>query len=289
MAKVKKDNKKFAKKLLHKYRLVILNEDTFEERISFKLTKLNVFVAMSLGIIILISGTTFLIAFTGLREYIPGYSSANLKKQATELAYKTDSLQTALMLNNQYYESIRKVLTGDLEPTILNRDSLVRTQQVDPSLFDLSSSRADSLLREEVSQEDKYNVLETAGTQMEFALFPPVKGSISEKYNLKSRHYAVDVVVAKNAPVKAAADGRVIFSEWSAATGHVMIIEHNYGLLSVYKHNSSLTKEQGDFVRSGEVIALAGSSGELSTGPHLHFELWKDGNPVNPTDYIDFE
>lgn len=289
MAKEKKDNKKFAKKLLHKYRLVILNEDTFEERLSFKLTKLNVFVAVSLSVIVLIAGTTFLIAFTGLREYIPGYSSANLKKQATELAYKTDSLQTALMLNNQYYESIRKVLTGDLEPTILNRDSLVRSKQMDTSLFDLSSSRADSLLREKVAQEDKYNVLETAGTQMEFALFPPVKGTISEKYNLKSRHYAVDVVVAKNAPVKAAADGRVIFSEWSAATGHVIIIEHNYGLLTVYKHNSSLTKEQGDFVRSGEVIALAGSSGELSTGPHLHFELWKDGNPVNPSDYIDFE
>lgn len=289
MAKEKKDNKKFAKKLLHKYRLVILNEDTFEERLSFKLTKLNVFVAVSLSIIVLIAGTTFLIAFTGLREYIPGYSSANLKKQATELAYKTDSLQTALMLNNQYYESIRKVLTGDLEPTILNRDSLVRSNQMDTSLFDLSSSRADSLLREKVAQEDEYNVLETAGTQMEFALFPPVKGTISEKYNLKSRHYAVDVVVAKNAPVKAAADGRVIFSEWSAATGHVIIIEHNYGLLTVYKHNSSLTKEQGDFVRSGEVIALAGSSGELSTGPHLHFELWKDGNPVNPSDYIDFE
>lgn len=289
MAKEKKDNKKFAKKLLHKYRLVILNEDTFEERLSFKLTKLNVFVAVSLSVIILIAGTTFLIAFTGLREYIPGYSSANLKKQATELAYKTDSLQTALMLNNQYYESIRKVLTGDLEPTILNRDSLVRSKQMDTSLFDLSSSRADSLLREKVAQEDKYNVLETAGTQMEFALFPPVKGTISEKYNLKSRHYAVDVVVAKNAPVKAAADGRVIFSEWSAATGHVIIIEHNYGLLTVYKHNSSLTKEQGDFVRSGEVIALAGTSGDLSTGPHLHFELWKDGNPVNPSDYIDFE
>ena len=289
MAKEKKDNKKFTRKLLHKYRLVILNEDTFEERLSFKLTKLNVFVAVSLSVIILIAGTTFLIAFTGLREYIPGYSSANLKKQATELAYKTDSLQTALMLNNQYYESIRKVLTGDLEPTILNRDSLVRSKQMDTSLFDLSSSRADSLLREKVAQEDEYNVLETAGTQMEFALFPPVKGTISEKYNLKSRHYAVDVVVAKNAPVKAAADGRVIFSEWSAATGHVIIIEHNYGLLTVYKHNSSLTKEQGDFVRSGEVIALAGTSGDLSTGPHLHFELWKDGNPVNPSDYIDFE
>lgn len=289
MAKERKNRKKFARKLLHKYRLVILNEDTFEERLSFKLTKLNVFVVVTSSIIILIAGTTFLIAFTGLREYIPGYSSAALKRQATQLNYKTDSLQTALMLNNQYLESIKRVLTGDLEARILNRDSLIRSEPLDPLAFDLAPSRADSLLREEVAQEDKYNVLETAGSSMDFALFPPVKGPVSEQYNLKSRHYAVDVVVPKNAPVKSVADGRVIFSEWSAATGYVIIVEHDYGLISVYKHNSSLTKEQGDFVRSGEVIAAAGSTGELSTGPHLHFELWKEGNPVNPSDYIDFD
>lgn len=280
---------KLKTKLLDKYRLVILNEETFEERVSFKLTRLNVFVLVTLSAIILIAGTTFLIAFTGLREYIPGYSSANLKRQATELAYKTDSLQTVLMLNNQYYESVRKVLTGELDVESLNRDSVGIAVKGDPALINLEPSRADSLLREEVAQEDKYNILETAGSEMEFALFPPVKGSISEGYDIKSRHYAVDVVVAKNAPVKAVADGRVIFAEWSAGTGYVMIIEHNYGLISVYKHNSSLTKEQGDFVRSGEVIATAGSTGEYSTGPHLHFELWKEGNPVNPRDYIDFD
>lgn len=285
----KKDNKKFATKLLHKYRLVILNEDTFEERLSFKLTRLNVFVVVTLSAIILIAGTTFLIAFTGLREYIPGYSSAQLKRQATELAYKTDSIQRILMLNNQYYESVKRVLTGELDSIGLNRDSVIKRGKNDPGSLDLNPSRADSLLRDQVAQEDKYNIFETAGSEMEFALFPPVQGSISEKYDIKKRHFAVDVVVAKNAPVKAAADGRVIFSEWSALTGYVMIIEHNYGLLSVYKHNSSLAKEQGDFVRSGEVIATAGSTGEYSTGPHLHFELWKEGNPVNPTDYIVFE
>ncbi|CAM4084327.1 M23 family metallopeptidase [Gillisia limnaea] len=285
----KKDKKKFATKLLHKYRLVILNEDTFEERLSFKLTRLNVFVVLTLSAIILIAGTTFLIAFTGLREYIPGYSSAKLKRQATELAYKTDSLQRVLMLNNQYYESVKRVLTGELDSTGLNRDSVVKRGKNDPSPINLNPSRADSLLRDQVAQEDKYNIFETAGSEMEFALFPPVKGSISEKYDIKTRHFAVDVVVPKNAPVKAVADGRVIFAEWSARTGYVMIIEHNYGLISVYKHNSSLAKEQGDFVRSGEVIAAAGSTGEYSTGPHLHFELWKEGNPVNPTDYIDFD
>lgn len=289
MVKGKENKKKFTKKLLHKYRLVILNEDTFEERLSFKLTRLNLFVAITSSAILLIALTTFIIAFTGLREYIPGYSSTKLKKQATELAYKTDSLQTALMLNNQYYESIRRVLTGDLEVSDLNRDSILNSQQIDSEYLDLSPSRADSLLREEVALEDKYNVLKTAGSDIEFALFPPAKGPITEGYNIKTRHYAVDIVIAKNAPIKSVADGRVIFAEWSAGTGYVMIIEHNYGLLSVYKHNSSLTKEQGDFVKSGEVIATAGSTGELTTGPHLHFELWNEGNPVNPTDYIDFD
>jgi len=289
MSQTKENKKKFSKKLLHKYRLVVLNEDTFEERLSFKLTRLNLFVAITSSAILLIALTTFIIAFTGLREYIPGYSSTELKRQATELTYKTDSLQTALMLNNQYYESIRKVLTGDLDIGDLNKDSLLNTQQMDSEYIDLSPSRADSLLREEVALEDKYNVLQTAGSNIEFALFPPVKGPITEEYNVKTRHYAIDIVVAKNAPVKSVADGRVIFAEWSAGTGYVIIIEHNYGLLSVYKHNSSLTKEQGDFVKSGEVIAAAGSAGELTTGPHLHFELWNEGNPVNPKDYIDFD
>jgi murein DD-endopeptidase MepM/ murein hydrolase activator NlpD len=289
MSQTKENKKKFSKKLLHKYRLVVLNEDTFEERLSFKLTRLNLFVAITSSAILLIALTIFIIAFTGLREYIPGYSSTKLKRQATELTYKTDSLQTALMLNNQYFESIRKVLTGEVDIGNLNRDSLLETQQIDSEYIDLSPSRADSLLREEVALEDKYNVLQTAGSNIEFALFPPVKGPITEDYNVKTRHYAIDIVVAKNAPVKSVADGRVIFAEWSAGTGYVIIIEHNYGLLSVYKHNSSLTKEQGDFVKSGEVIAAAGSAGELTTGPHLHFELWNEGNPVNPKDYIDFD
>ena len=119
-------------------------------------------------------------------------------------------------------------------------------------------------------------------------LFPPVNGTISEAYNVKEKHYAVDIVVAKNTPVKATADGTVIFAEWTAETGYVVIIEHSYELISVYKHNASLTKEQGDLVKAGEVIAMAGNSGEYSTGPHLHFELWSRGYPINPTNFIDF-
>jgi murein DD-endopeptidase MepM/ murein hydrolase activator NlpD len=131
--------------------------------------------------------------------------------------------------------------------------------------------------------------LKQQALQENFPYFHRYMGLLLKVMTSRSRHYAVDVVVARNAPIKAAADGRVIFAEWSAATGYVIMIKHDYGLISVYKHNSSLTKEQGDLVKAGEVIAAGGSSGELSTGPHLHFELWKEGNPVNPTDYIDFE
>ncbi len=288
MAKTEKRSRKIKKKLLHKYRLVVLNEDTFEERFSFKLNRLNVFVFSTIFAVILIAGTTVLIAFTPLREYIPGYSSTSLKKRATDLTYKTDSLQQALSVNEQYIASIRKVLTGDVSSVDFNKDSIIEAAQLDASQVDLSTSTEDSLLREKVAQEDKYNPL-TASSEVRLTLFPPVKGTISSGYDLKAKHYAVDVVTVKDAPVKAVADGTVIFAEWTAETGYVIILEHPNNLLSVYKHNASLNKEQGEFVKAGEVISTAGNTGELSTGPHLHFELWSDGYPINPTNFIDFE
>ncbi|NRD22172.1 M23 family metallopeptidase [Winogradskyella litoriviva] len=289
MAKKKKKEKKLAKKLLHKYRLVILNEDTFEERFAIKLTRLNVFVLTSISAISLIFFTVLLIAFTPLREYIPGYSSAKLKKEATLLNYKTDSLVQKLEVDKLYFASIRKVLTGDVSTLEFNRDSLIEASKNDLDILQVPTSREDSLLREKVDKEDKYNLFEVAGDQSNYVLFPPVNGTISEGYNLEEKHFAVDVVVPVNTPVKATADGTVIFAEWTVETGYVVIIEHNRELISVYKHNSAITKSQGDLVKSGEVIAMSGDSGELTTGPHLHFELWSKGYPVNPTNFIDFE
>jgi len=289
MAKKTKKTKKISKKLLHKYRLVILNEDTFEEKLAFKLTRLNVFVLLSLSTFFLIVFTILFIAFTPLKEYIPGYSSTALKKKAVELNFKTDSLQQVITLNDQYYSSIKQVLKGEVNTLEFNRDSIIEAASLDPSEVDLSPSEADSILRAKVDKEDKYSLFETAKSRTNFVLFPPVNGEISETYNAEEKHYAVDVVVAKDTPVKATADGTVIFSEWTSQTGFVIIIEHSYGLISVYKHNATLTKSQGELVKSGEVIATAGNTGELSTGPHLHFELWSDGYPVNPTNFIDFK
>jgi len=289
MAKKIKKPKKISKKLVHKYRLVILNEDTFEERLAFKLTRLNVFVLFGICSIALVAFTILLIAFTPLRQYIPGYSSTALKKQAVELSFKTDSLQQVITYNDQYYTSIRKVLKGEVSTIKFNRDSIIDAANKDTSEIDLSASAADSILRAKVDKEDKYNLFETAKSKTNFVLFPPVNGEISEKYNPEKKHYAVDIVVAKNTPIKATADGTVIFAEWTAETGYVILIEHSYGLLSVYKHNTALTKGQGDLVKAGEVIATSGNTGDLSTGPHLHFELWSDGYSVNPTNFIDFK
>lgn len=288
MAEKKREKRKFAKKLLHKYRVVVLNEDTFEERFSLRLTRLNVFVLVGLSAIFLIGATTILIAFTPLREYIPGYSSTKLKQEAARLAYKTDSLQNVLRLNDMYLGSIKSALTGEFDVNDLNRDSIPKDNGIDSDLAEVNPSRADSLLREQVAEEDKYNILPTATDNIDFSLIAPAKGTISEGYDPDEEHYAVDIVTAKNAPVKSVADGRVIFAEWTSETGNVIIIEHSYGLISVYKHNSSLSKSQGDVVRAGEVVATAGSTGEFSTGPHIHFELWNEGNPVDPQEFIDF-
>jgi len=288
MAENTKPKKKFAKKLLHKYRMVVLNEDTFEERFSFRLTRLNVFVAVGISAILLIAMTTFLIAFTPLREYIPGYSSAALKEKATKLAYTSDSLQNRMRMNDQYLQSIQDALRGEFDVQQLDRDSILSQPITDLEYQEINRIKADSLLREEVAEEDKYNILPTATDNINFSLFPPVKGTISESYNIENKHYAIDIVTTRNSPIKSVADGRVIFAEWTAETGYVIIIEHSYGLLSVYKHNASLSKSQGDIVRSGEVIATAGNTGEFTTGPHLHFELWNEGNPVDPSEYIDF-
>lgn len=289
MVKKKKKRKEIKRKLLYKYRLVILNENTFEEKISFKLSRLNVFITGSLFIICLIALTTLLIAFTPLREYIPGYSSTKLKKQATELTYKTDSLVTVLNYTNKYLDNIRKVLRGDISNTQLNRDSIFEQFRIDPSSIDLTPIKEDSILRAQVALEDKYNLFQKNAQNVTQILFTPLEGSISQDYDLNTKHYAVDIVAPKGTPVKSVADGMVIFSEWTAETGYVILLEHQDGLLSVYKHNGSLNKAQGDLVKAGEVIASVGDTGELSTGPHLHFELWHNGSPVNPRNFIDLK
>ena len=291
MESSKKDKRKLKEKLLHKYRMVILNEDTFEERFSFKLSKLSMIILTLVSSLFLIFATVFLIAFTPVREFIPGYSSTALKNKATRLTLEVDSLTSIVDRNSAYFTSIRNVLSGkkdalDTEESYTLKEN---SEPIDVDSVNFTASQEDSILRVKVEQEDKYSLVEKATFNTNFTLFPPVSGRLSDTYDADKKHYGVDVVTAKNEPVKATLDGTVIFAEWTVETGYVIIIEHNFGLISVYKHNQSLLKNQGDLVTSGEAIAVVGNTGEYSYGPHLHFELWVDRYPVNPTDYINFE
>jgi murein DD-endopeptidase MepM/ murein hydrolase activator NlpD len=286
-----KDRKKrtFLKKLITPYRMVIINEETFEERIQFKISKLSVLM-LSLLSFSAIAGLVYAsIAYTSLKEYIPGYDSTELRKQAVQNLFVTDSLITLYNQNLQYLNAIRAVLNEDIsfeDPERMNQSLQVENQ--DAPEF-ISSIPEDSLLRAFVSQQDKYNPdLSSSNVTLETLLLPPAIGPISQGFNTEESHFAVDIVLEANTPIKSIADGRVVFAEWTAQTGYVIIIEHSQGILSVYKHNAALSKEQGDVVQGGEVIALAGNTGELTTGFHLHFELWVEGYPMDPKNFFNF-
>lgn len=289
MTKNKTKGGDLRKKLTHKYRMVILNEDTFEEKLSFKLTRLNVFLLSAVFSILLIVGTIFFIAFTPLKEYIPGYSSTKLKRKASSLVYKVDSLQQELLVNGVYINSVKEILTGKIKEVNFNKDSILQSFKIKKDAIDVSPSQADSLFRSEIEQKERFNIFEEAQKNPEIVFFSPATGTITAHFDVTDRHYAVDIAVNKGTPIKAVADGMIIFAEWTAETGHVVLIQHASGFISVYKHNASIHKKQGDLVVSGEVIASAGNTGELSTGPHLHFELWNEGYPVDPIKFIDFE
>jgi murein DD-endopeptidase MepM/ murein hydrolase activator NlpD len=275
-------------KLFAKNRLVIVNEDTFAELFSLRLTLMNVFVVASSAAILIVTCTTFLIAFTPLREFIPGYASTKLKKDATQLALKSDSLSVALQKNETYIASIKQILTGNLDYAKLSKDSIMATKSVEKEAVPLEASPEEVKIRELADKEDKYNLLEKAQAKVNVVLFAPVNGTIIQKYSVKNKHLYLDVAVAKNTPIKSIADGTVIFSDWTPTNAFVIVVRHTNGFISVYKNAASQTKEQGDVVKTGEVIALAGAAGRESTSSQLRFELWKDGQPVNPTQYMAF-
>lgn len=271
-----------------KYRWVVLNEDTFEERFALRLSRLNVFVFGGIFSIVLIVATILLIAFTPIREYIPGYSSSKLQTEATRLALESDSLKNRLEVLENYANALRPILTGEItgEPIDSVQD-LVTRDPVDKST--LEATEVESMFREKIDSENRFPLSDELQTKAKIVFFAPINGSISQNFNAENKHFAIDIVAKPGTPVKAVADGTVIFSGWTTETGYVIILKHTNNFISVYKHNGTLLKQQGDLVKSGEAIASVGSSGALTTGPHLHFELWSDGYAVNPTNYIDFK
>ena len=289
MAKKKRKRKLWLQKLLNKRRLIVLNEDTFEETFSLKLNLMNVFIVVTLSAIFLIGITTYIIAFTPLRQYIPGYASTKLKQEAMNLAIKSDSLEAIVVENNAYISSVKKVLIGDIEYAKFNKDSIIAAEKQNINEQLLQATEAENELLNKVRNEDKYNVFESSKPRVSFVLFPPATGKIIEPYNVKNKHLAVTIALVQNTPIKAVATGTIVFADWTPSFGYVVIIRHQDGILSVYKHVGSLTKSQGDAVKSGEVIALAGNAINPEASISLHFELWKDGFPIDPVQFINFE
>ena len=286
--KTKKEVKRnFLTKLLEKYRLVVLDDSTYEEKTSFKISRLNVFTYLLALIFFIILTTSTILFFTPIREYIPGYSSVVLQRQANSLSYKTDSLQQVVYLNDQYINSLKKVLTGDLETIEYNIDSIISKDLLDLQIIE--KSKEDSILRQVVENEDKYNLNNTAKNKEYYLLTSPIKGIVSQNYSVAEKHLAIDISVDIGTPVKSIANGRVLLSEWTTQTGYVLIIDHGSDLVSIYKHNSLLLKAQGEAVKQGEIIAMSGNTGVLTSGPHLHFELWSEGFSIDPKTLIDFE
>ncbi len=286
--------KKWYKRLRNEYRLVIFDNQTFEERFSFRLTRLNLIVSLfSLGVIF-VTITFFVIAYTPLKEYIPGYPNSDERIKLYNLAVRADSLLYTLNQRERYLENIKKIISGqEVGNEVVEPESLSKNYDT----IQLRKSLEDSLLRAEFENQNMYSLYFNETEQpadisvssiRNFNFFPPVRGIISAPFNVVQEHYGTDLVTAPNEAVKATLEGTVIYSGWTLETGNVIAIQHRFNLVSVYKHNSILLKKEGEFVKAGEPIAITGQSGELSTGPHLHFELWYNGTALDPEEYILF-
>ena len=282
----KEGREKYWSKLFHKYRFVIMTDSSFEEKLSVKLTRINVIAFVGTLVFLCFFSTMLLIAYTPLSEYVPGKSSIEVQKSLIELNIKSDSLEAILVNRSIYLENINKIINGEELVTPENYAEITNTQI--PISFE--KSKEDSLFRVKVEAEDKSSIYkkDKPNNNTTLMFFTPLTGLISDGYNNKTKHFGIDLVAKEKSRISSVLEGTVIISHWAYETGYVIGVQHKNDYLSFYKHNSVLLKSVGDYVNAGDHIAIIGNSGELSSGPHLHFELWHKGIPVNPENYISF-
>ena len=286
-----KENKKdsFFKRLRHRYRMIIMNDITFEETFSMQLTPrwvVTVIGAITIFMTLLIVSA---IAFTPLKEYIPGHAGTKVKRELLRLTLRNDSLEKVIVENNAFLANISDVLKGDIATDSVD---IISDNKESFDKLTMEASNNEAKLRENLEEQDKYSLAYEPGTNQKsisnFSFFTPLNGIVSSPYNSTEQHYGIDILAPENEAIKSTLDGTVILSTWSLETGYTISIQHSNNLISVYKHNSVLLKKAGAHVKAGEAISIIGNSGEETTGPHLHFELWYDGDPINPLDYMVF-
>ncbi|HPM90762.1 MAG TPA: M23 family metallopeptidase, partial [Tenuifilaceae bacterium] len=263
------------------------NDETFEEVWQYRLSRMNVIIAVGGFAIFLIIMVSVLIAFTPLREFIPGYPDGETRKGYVKNALRADSLERVLKQWENYYANINTILNGGVPLTIESKADTVKPSRT----VEYARSKEDSLLRNQIEADQMYNLsFNSSGNTKTntFFFIPPVKGIVTNRYSPLQNHYGIDLVAAPNEVVLAVAKGTVILADWTIETGYTIAVQHENNFISVYKHNSKLLKRQGDVVGAGDAIAIIGNSGELTTGPHLHFELWQNGNTLDPSKFIHF-
>jgi murein DD-endopeptidase MepM/ murein hydrolase activator NlpD len=280
-------NVKFWKKMRFKYKLSFLNENTLEEVFNFRLSRLSGLLALALFVVFLITLTSVVIIKTPIRNYLPGYLDSEIRQEMIGNVLKTDSLEQRLLIQSKYLNNVSAILRGDMEvDEIPKLDSLL-----DNSNIHLEKSEQTAEFMKNYEEEERYNLnvlTATANRPDNPMFFKPVKGMVSSSFNLREKHFGIDIAATPKSSVVSTLKGTVIYAGFDANAGYVIQVQHANGFVSVYKHNAVLLKGEGDEVAGGEAIALVGSTGNFSTGDHLHFELWLKGKPIDPTEYINF-
>jgi murein DD-endopeptidase MepM/ murein hydrolase activator NlpD len=294
--KEKKDNSWRARieRLTERYRLILLKEQTYEERYAINTSILRV-IFLAIGFTILVIAlVTLLFMFTPLKNTIPGYVDDQWKRDAKYARAQVDSLYREMRIKDQYLSDIQTLLQGEVIPS--TDPSAVDSSifQEDAGLDEYSAAPVDSALRVRVTNEDRYllsvnQIEETPDGVSQLYLFQPLGGMVSSEFNARINHYGIDIVAQENSLIKAVLQGTVVFASWTSDGGYEIHVQHPYNLISVYKHNSVLLKKLGDHVEAGDAIAIIGDSGDHTDGPHLHLEIWKNGVPVDPAQYFVFE
>lgn len=286
----KKKKKSLWKRLQSRYQFSVMNEENYEVKSVHSLSILNILLWI-FSIALVIGSITFaVIAFTPMKQYVPGYGKIDERRAAIRHQEMADSIELWARQVEQKMNIISRVLSGEVDTGSQSHDLF--TDEYD-SLPIYSYSREDSILRAEVETWERFTVFEDEYTVTEnisaMTMFPPLRGEFSDTFNARQGHYGVDIVATGSKDVKAILDGRVLLAEFTIETGYVIAVQHDADLVSIYKHNSELTRKVGNFIKQGEVIAISGNTGERTSGPHLHFELWYNGEALDPARYINFQ
>jgi murein DD-endopeptidase MepM/ murein hydrolase activator NlpD len=279
--------------LVNRYLLIIRNEENFAEKTTFSFTYAKVILLAVTTFILLMALSLFLVKTLLAQWFDPRHAQIEANKRLYELAVKVDSLAQEVDEKDKFIMNFQRVLKGDTTEVYQSYNDVVNddTEAISTNIDVNTLSPVDSQFRQEFEQTD-LSLLKFASTSynelQEIFFFSPISGFVSAAYNVKEGHYGVDIVAKKNEPVKCVADGTVILASWTQDSGYVITVQHRGNLLSVYKHNAELLKKVGNFVNAGEIISIIGNTGELTDGPHLHFELWYNGNSVNPEEFVTF-